>query len=62
MWRSDAAPVGRVVEVLWRNHRLLGYFDGLRWRSVDGQLLEGVTQWRPRGEVKRVRVRRMFPQ
>ena len=45
-WRSDGAPVGRVVEVWYVNAPILAVWHGDHWRTVDGSPLAGVSHWR----------------
>lgn len=45
-WRSDGAPVGRVVEVWYVNAPILAVWHGDQWRTVEGQPLAGVSHWR----------------
>jgi hypothetical protein len=47
-WRTDAAPVGQVVEVWYVNTVILAMFDGQGWRTVDGARLLLVSHWRKR--------------
>jgi hypothetical protein len=48
-WRSDAPPVGRVVEVWYVNAVILAVWHGDVWRTVEGQPLHHVSHWRSRG-------------
>lgn len=47
-WRSDAPPVGEVVEVWYVNSVILAYFDGDGWRTTEGGRLSLVSYWRRR--------------
>lgn len=47
-WRTDAAPVGRVVEVWHLNAVILAVWDGQKWRTPEGSLLAQISHWRPR--------------
>lgn len=47
-WRTDAAPVGQVVEVWYINSIILATFDGREWHTVDGSRLSLVSHWRKR--------------
>ncbi len=47
-WRSDAPPVGQVVEVwAWLDVEL-AVWTGTEWRTMEGQTLRYVRHWRER--------------
>ena len=49
MWRNDAPPTNKPVEIWYWNAVILAYHDGHVWRTLDSRLsLDGVTHWRPR--------------
>lgn len=47
-WRSDAPPVGRVVEVWAWLSVVLAVWTGAEWRTPEGQPLRYVSHWRER--------------
>lgn len=47
-WRDDLPTAGQVVEVWWVNGVVLAVWDGVRWMTVDGAVLVGVSHWRKR--------------
>jgi hypothetical protein len=47
-WRDDRPTPGQVVEVWWVNGVILGVWDGVKWKTVDGSVLDGVSHWRVR--------------
>jgi len=47
-WRSDAPPVGQVVEVWAWLSVALAVWTGTEWRTPEGQVLRYVSHWRER--------------
>lgn len=47
-WRSDAPPVGQVVEVWAWLSVALAVWTGTEWRTLEGQVLRYVSHWRER--------------
>lgn len=48
LWSTGLPPAGHVVEVWYWNAIILATWDGARWKTLDGQAIDGVTHWRER--------------
>lgn len=45
-WNYGSPPAGKVVEVWHFTTVMLAMWDGSEWRTVEGDVLHGVTHWR----------------
>ncbi len=45
-WKTEQPPVNHVVEVWYYNAIILAVWDGKRWKTVDGALIDGISHWR----------------
>ena len=44
-WKSGFPPVNQVVWVWYMTTAILAAWDGVQWRTVEGDALRDVTHW-----------------